>query len=143
MLKLLIIVSAFCFHINSGIDTNQIDNSKLALNIMFRDNFKHDVVSLEINGKQILDNELLDSNTSGFANIEIDVIRKSNSQLKIDYLKQKQFIAYSNRLCLILTLNKKKIRYNVYINRGKYIEINKKENNTVYFRQSRTPYVWD
>ncbi|WEA00659.1 hypothetical protein [Mucilaginibacter sp. SJ] len=128
---------------NKNTYANQVDTAKLVFNIEFRDNFKNDLVSLELNNKVILKNELIISNTSGFANLQVDLFKKSSKNLLVKYLNEIHYIKSAENLNLIVTLNGKRIFYRINHKRGQYIELSKKDRTHIYFKQSSVPTIWD
>ncbi|MDP9081954.1 MAG: hypothetical protein M3O71_31455 [Bacteroidota bacterium] len=119
------------------------DSTQTLFEITFQDYFKHDVVSLKLNKTTIFDGELLDSNTSGFANIKIDLIRKGPHSLTIIYLTERKTIYFSNHVNVTISLNGKLNFYTIWLNKGKYVELSKKDSDRIYFNQTKSQSIWD
>lgn len=128
----------FTFLINySGSTINcQPGYDKSTVTISFQDNFKHDLVSMKLDHVNILENELLDSNTSGSANIQIELKRVKPGTIEAKYLNFKRRIIFKKTIRVALFLNGKESLYILDLNKGKYLELSKKGKNQFYFKQS-------
>ena len=140
---LLFVVFIIAGSTGSNCSAEQPDSFKTILYINFCDNFKHDVVSLKLNKKLVFKDELLDSNTSGFANAQIFLVRKNAHMMTVQYLNEKTHLSYSNYIKLVVTLNGVESKFVIFLNKGKYIELSKKDKGHFYFSQTKTPTIWD
>jgi hypothetical protein len=113
------------------------------IDLMFQDYFKNDTLSLKINNISIVNKIMLTSNTAGFTILNIKLSQQNASQLKIDFLDKYKYCRSSGKIKLVIVLNGKVSQINIDCHNGKFIGLNKNDDNTFYIKQQKNPFMYD
>ncbi|WP_162428216.1 hypothetical protein [Pontibacter pudoricolor] len=142
-MKLLMIFAAvvLCFPLYSF--PNQVKNGKDSFYIIFGSGFRHDTVSVAVNGIPIVDKAILLSDTISDISRDASIHSKEGKIVHLDKdLKEVKSIPFPHkrRLEIIITINGKPYHLLADLKRGRYITISKHwYYHNIYLNQYKKP----
>ncbi|HEY6504250.1 MAG TPA: hypothetical protein VIZ28_09775 [Chitinophagaceae bacterium] len=143
MSKLLLILVAVFAACNSQKKVNL--RKELLLKIDFQDSFHNDTVSVTINGYEIIENVVINSaKVTGRTELSLSV-NQENKMMYIEYFNKVKKIKYQSydKLIFGIRINTLMQALNYDILKGKYIGVNKGNNDSLIILQSTKPYMYE
>ena len=120
----------------------QVDE-KIILSIDFQDFFDKDKVGCSINGCSIFkDVELTSDQIDGLTDVNINVSKKGH-ELIIHYDNKIINCSEEKILELVIDVNGQESKYELILDKGKYIGFDKLEGNKLKLHQSELPFEYD
>ncbi|MCF7561021.1 hypothetical protein L3X39_10275 [Sabulilitoribacter multivorans] len=123
----------------------KISDEELYLNIDFQDFFEKDKISFLINNCLVFKNEILTSDKSiGLTNIFLK-IKKEDTILVVSINDKKNIKCKTKNTTLVLTIlvNKVENIFTLDLNKGKYVGLEKTNNNKLVLNQSQRQFEYD
>lgn len=126
------------------VNENTIDN-KLHANIDFQDFFANDKATFFINNCLIFNNEYLNSDKSvGVTGVFLKIKKEKTSLIiLLNDEKTIKCITKDNELNLKIMVNNVESIFTINLKKGKYIGLEKLDNNKLYLNQSLVPFEYD
>lgn len=121
-------------------------NMNTILEIDFQDFFKNDTVSLEIGHQSVVKNVIVNSDFStGLTELRLKVFLNEDQWMVQFGTKSVEINKVAGQIEINVLLNGYLNNYNIDLEHGKYIGINKKSNSNKLFDfyQAKEPFVYD
>jgi len=139
----IVVILIICFGFQRPVVYAQQKATPIFIDVMFQDYFKNDTVDLKVNNVSIVNRIVLNSNAAGFTMFDVGISKWNAGLFKIDFLDKYKYCHSSDKIKLVVKLNNKITLITIDRRKGKYVGINKNDDNTVYFRQQKDPFMYD